>query len=78
MLIPGSLHCGLFLSHKLLRIQVHQPQHNLTGSGAQVGSKNHHNVLRATVEGLKTLRSPEDVAAVRGKDAETLRQEAQG
>ena len=33
------------------------------------GSRNPHNVLKATVAGLKALRNPERVAQMRGKDA---------
>ncbi len=40
-----------------------------------LGSKNPHNVVRATMQGLGALRVKEDVAAVRGKDASEIEQE---
>lgn len=38
-----------------------------------VGTNNPHNVLRATITGLASLRSAEQVGAVRGKQLETPR-----
>jgi small subunit ribosomal protein S5 len=37
-----------------------------------IGTSNPHNVIRATVEGLKTLRSAAEVAATRGKDVSEI------
>lgn len=38
-----------------------------------LGSNNPHNVVKAVVAALKQLRSPEDVAAMRGKSVEEMR-----
>jgi small subunit ribosomal protein S5 len=37
-----------------------------------LGSSNPHNVVKATVEGLKMLRRAGDVAALRGKTVEEI------
>ncbi|MBD3867750.1 MAG: 30S ribosomal protein S5 [Acidobacteria bacterium] len=41
-----------------------------------LGSKNPHNVLRATMDGLRRLKSIEQVAKTRDKDLDELRAEA--
>ena len=41
-----------------------------------LGSKNPHNVLRATMDGLRRLKSLEQVAKTRDKDLDELRAEA--
>ncbi len=37
-----------------------------------LGSDNHVNIVKATIEALKKLRTPEEVARLRGKDIEEL------
>jgi small subunit ribosomal protein S5 len=39
-----------------------------------LGSDNAHNVVRATIEGLRTLKDPSVVARLRGKDLEEMRE----
>jgi len=37
-----------------------------------LGSRNKHNVVNATIAGIKELRTPEQVAALRGKNVEDI------
>jgi len=39
-----------------------------------LGSHNPHNLVRATLKGLKSLRRPEEIAQRRGKSLEDLEQ----
>ena len=43
-----------------------------TLSCAMAGSRNPINCVKATLEGLKSLRTPEQVAALRGKTVEEI------
>ena len=43
-----------------------------------LGSRNPHNLVKATVEGLKALRRPSDIAAMRGKTLDELFGRRQG
>jgi small subunit ribosomal protein S5 len=38
-----------------------------------LGSNNPHNMIKATLEGIRRLRLPEEVAGMRGKGLEELR-----
>ena len=40
-----------------------------------IGTKNPYNVLRATIEGLKSLRNADEVAGLRGKSSEAIHEE---
>ena len=40
-----------------------------------LGSKNPHNVVRATMQGLTSLRVKEQIAEIRGKDVDDIEQE---
>jgi small subunit ribosomal protein S5 len=37
-----------------------------------LGSHNPHNIVKATIKGLRSLRSPEEIARCRGKTVEEL------
>lgn len=38
-----------------------------------IGSRNPHNVVKATIDGLRRLRSPEKIARIRGREVQELR-----
>lgn len=37
-----------------------------------IGSRNPHNVVKATIEGLRRLRSPQQIARLRGRDVQEI------
>lgn len=40
------------------------------------GTRNHHNVLKATMDALRQMRSPEEIARIRGKDVAEIQHTA--
>ena len=71
MLKPASRGTGIIAGGAVRAVMEVVGVHDVLAKA--IGTNNPHNVLRAAVEGLKSLRSSEEVSAIRGKKLEAPR-----